>query len=356
MAPSSAHPIGAVPPSTNRRRTPDPAPPSEGADGELSALLALVDRRRLARAGDALRWRLGTGSPAPDDATGETDGAAPAPAPTAEPTTGADDRSTLTGPPGRLIELERVGTSVGILRIGKPVGLSFTAGQYVRLGLTGVRRAKLTIASAPHDPYLEVCVEGIPGGRLTPRLLALGPGAVLDVDDRAKGSFVLDRSGAVHLMVATGTGIAPFRSMIRDALHRGLADSFLVLHGASYAEHLPYRDELAALAASDAARAVHPDGQPTRRSTQPELDGRDRPGRRSRREDVADRRRTLDPRLRLRERRHGGHGHRRSGGRRPEGAFGDVRLSRLGEHRVIEGEKWSLNTARSVGSAAPPAR
>ncbi len=252
MASSSAHPIGVVPPSTTRRRSPDPAPPSGAADGELSALLALVDRRRLARTGDSLRGRLGTAAPAADGATAETQGGAPAPAPAATPATGVDDRSTMTGPPARLIELERVGTAVGILRIGKPVGLSFTAGQYIRLGLTGVRQAKLTIASAPHDPYLEVCVEGIPGGRLTPRLLALGPGAVLDVDDRAKGSFVLDRSGAVHLMVATGTGIAPFRSMIRDALHRGLSDSFLVLHGASYAGHLPYRDELTALAAGDA--------------------------------------------------------------------------------------------------------
>jgi NAD(P)H-flavin reductase len=53
-------------------------------------------------------------------------------------------------------------------------------------------------------------------------------------------------------MVATGTGIAPLRSMLRDALHRGTGDRFVILHGASHADGLPYRDELTALAAADA--------------------------------------------------------------------------------------------------------
>ena len=157
----------------------------------------------------------------------------------------------LTGPPGRVIEVEKAGPSVAILRFGKPAGFSFTAGQYMRVGLTNVRQGKFTIASAPHDSYLEICVESIPGGRLTPRLVALGPGASLEASTSAKGSFVLDNSGDTHVMVATGTGIAPFISMVRDALHRGLGGSFVILHGASHADDLPYRDELTALAASN---------------------------------------------------------------------------------------------------------
>jgi ferredoxin--NADP+ reductase len=94
-------------------------------------------------------------------------------------------------------------------------------------------------------------VESIPGGRLTPRLVGLGPGAVVDVTDTAKGGFVLDTSGTTHVMIATGTGIAPFRSMVLDALHRKLQGSFVILHGASYADELPYLGELQALAAAN---------------------------------------------------------------------------------------------------------
>jgi hypothetical protein len=52
-------------------------------------------------------------------------------------------------------------------------------------------------------------------------------------------------------MVGTVTGIAPLRSMLLDALHRGVDAEFVVLHGARYSDELPYFDELAALAASD---------------------------------------------------------------------------------------------------------
>ncbi len=265
MASRRDHPIADVPPyAGRRRRTSGPTAPVviDGDRGEVVAPVAPTTLRTRTPAGPVLRARL-DGTPLAVEAPTEaaptspptstptatpSKGASPGPTPTPTP---LDSRPVPTGAPGRLIELERVGPDIGLLRIGKPTGLTFTAGQYLRLGLTGVRRAKFTIASAPHDPYLEVCVEAIPGGRLTPRLLALGPGAVLDVESSAKGSFVLDRAGSVHLMIATGTGIAPFRSMVRDALHRGLPGTFVVLHGASFADHLPYRDELAALAASD---------------------------------------------------------------------------------------------------------
>ena len=48
-------------------------------------------------------------------------------------------------------------------------------------------------------------------------------------------------------MVATVTGIAPLRSMLRDAMRRGIDAEFVVLHGASYADELPYHEELVAL-------------------------------------------------------------------------------------------------------------
>jgi len=237
----------------------------EASDPELADILGLIGTRRTRRTrpGRSIlddRPAPGVEAPATGPApTAETTVAEPEPVHEApigaqRPTSGAPttrDRN-LSGPAGRVIEVERVGPSVAILRFGRPAGFTFTAGQYMRVGLTNVRQGKFTISSAPHDSYLEICVESIPGGRLTPRLVTLGPGAVLDSSDTAKGGFVLDRSGSTHVMVATGTGIAPFISMLRDALHRGVRDSFVILHGASYSDDLPYLDELTALAQSDA--------------------------------------------------------------------------------------------------------
>jgi ferredoxin-NADP reductase len=158
-----------------------------------------------------------------------------------------------TGPSGRadaVWSVETVAADVRIIRTGRPAGLQFRAGQYLKLGVPGNRSGSYSIASAPHDPHLEFCVELIAGGRLSPALFALRPGDRVTLTDRAKGGFVLT-TAPCHLMVATVTGIAPLRSMLRDALHRGTNDEFIVLHGASHADELPYVEELTALAAAD---------------------------------------------------------------------------------------------------------
>jgi NAD(P)H-flavin reductase len=137
---------------------------------------------------------------------------------------------------------------VRVFRLGKPVGFTFRPGQYLRLGTGGGRRAKFSIASAPHDPDLEVAVEMRPGGRVTPALFGLAVGDRVEVDPSASGRFDLDESARHHLMIATVTGIAPLRSMLRAALHGGSAARFTVLLGASYAIELPFHDELRTLA------------------------------------------------------------------------------------------------------------
>lgn len=160
--------------------------------------------------------------------------------------------------PGRVLAVESVGPNVRILRVGKPPGFRFRAGQHVKLGVPGGRTASFSITSAPHDPHLEFCIELVPGGRVTPALFALVPGDRVEVGARPKGSFTLDERATRHLMVATVTGIAPLRSMLRDALHRGLPIEFVVLHGARHAEDVPYLDELLALGAGDAPVVYRP--------------------------------------------------------------------------------------------------
>lgn len=161
--------------------------------------------------------------------------------------------------PGQLLEIEDVSPDVRLFRIVKPPGFSFAAGQYIRVGLQGVAKSrKYSIASAPHDPHLELCIERVAGGQLTTRLFDLATGARLQLADEAKGSFGLDPQSRTHLLVATVTGIAPLRSMLRDALHRRVPARFLVLHGASYADELAYRTELQTLATEHADVVYEP--------------------------------------------------------------------------------------------------
>ena len=176
---------------------------------------------------------------------------------------GTTGRATSGGAagPGRVVAIESLGRTVKIFRIGRPKGFSFRPGQYLKLGVVGGKREDFSIASAPHEPDLELAVELREGGTVTPRLFALRIGDAVDIGGAAKGSLRLDTDADHHLMVATVTGIAPLRSMVLDALHRGTTAGFTILHGASYATELAFGDELAG--GDDRVRYVATVSRPT---------------------------------------------------------------------------------------------
>lgn len=117
------------------------------------------------------------------------------------------------------------------------------------------RAYSIASASQRHD-CLEFYVSLVTNGDLTPRLFAMKHGDRLFVGPRAKGVFTLTGvpSTANILLVATGTGLAPYISMLRthvlDTLQptpRPDERKIAVLHGASYSWDLGYRGELEAL-------------------------------------------------------------------------------------------------------------
>jgi ferredoxin-NADP reductase len=152
--------------------------------------------------------------------------------------------------PGTVLTLDRVTPDLVRLTVARPPGFAFEPGQSTRLEIDGVRR-RYTIVSAPHEPDLEFFIELVPGGRMSERLRALRPGGRVALSGKAGGGIALDRTAARHLMLATVTGVNPFVSILRDAMHRGRRDLGCVLvHGASYADELGYRAELQRLAAA----------------------------------------------------------------------------------------------------------
>jgi len=131
-------------------------------------------------------------------------------------------------------------------RTDEPV--DFLAGQYLGVRYDGTPRA-YSIASSPVEDDLEICVRRVPGGKLSPRLcddLAVGEGVTVR---GPYGELVLqDRSPRDMIFLATGTGVAPFKSMIdyvfetgRDEFEGENRDVWLFL-GTAWKDDLPYRD------------------------------------------------------------------------------------------------------------------
>ena len=158
-------------------------------------------------------------------------------------------------PKAELVYRMDVTDDLMVIKIKTAVEFSFKAGQYCTLGLESIERA-YSIASAPHEPQIEIFVELVPppDGALTPLMWDLRVGDSMSIRPRAKGIFTMDERYNQHLMVATVTGVAPFMSTIRSYYERnGQGHKFYVLQGASYQDEFTYKEELEELA------RVHPE-------------------------------------------------------------------------------------------------
>jgi ferredoxin--NADP+ reductase len=131
---------------------------------------------------------------------------------------------------------------------GEPI--AFTPGQYLTIGVYAdgkIVQRPYSVASAPReatDGGYEFYVRLVPILRFTTLLWRLPIGHGMRMIG-PKGKFVLEPDdNRTHLFVSTGTGIAPFLSMIRDTMETPRRT--VVLHGCSYVDELGYRDELEA--------------------------------------------------------------------------------------------------------------
>jgi ferredoxin--NADP+ reductase len=113
-----------------------------------------------------------------------------------------------------------------------------------------IRRAYSIASSSAEKKYLEFYLTLVTSGELSPRLFALKYGRRVYLSPKATGIFTLDRvpPGKAMVLVATGTGLAPYMSMLRTLLVHDTERKFVVLHGARYSWDLGYRAELETLA------------------------------------------------------------------------------------------------------------
>jgi ferredoxin/flavodoxin---NADP+ reductase len=134
----------------------------------------------------------------------------------------------------------------------RPEGYSFAAGQYARLGLqdeSGPIWRAYSMTSAPDQDFLEFYGVIVPGGLFTTRLKASKLGDTILVDKQSFGFMTPDRfeDGDDLWMFATGTGIGPFISMLRDPYVWRKFRNLILVHCVRHADEFAYQDELAGL-------------------------------------------------------------------------------------------------------------
>lgn len=114
-----------------------------------------------------------------------------------------------------------------------------------------VKRAYSITSSSLQGEYLEFYVALVRSGELTPRLFALQAGDRIWLGKKIVGMFTLDDAPAGNdvVFVATGTGLAPYISMLRSAYRFEDGHRTVVVHGARTSWDLGYRGELEGLAA-----------------------------------------------------------------------------------------------------------
>jgi ferredoxin--NADP+ reductase len=126
-------------------------------------------------------------------------------------------------------------------------GLRFENGHFVMIGLENEGKRLMraySIASANYDDHLEFLSIKVQDGELTSRLQHIKPGDPILVSRKPVGTLVLhDLLPGKHLyLFATGTGLAPFMSIIRDPHTYERFEKVILVHGVRIVSELAYAE------------------------------------------------------------------------------------------------------------------
>jgi len=139
------------------------------------------------------------------------------------------------------------------LRLSRSAAFRFTPGHYARVGLSGSAGTlvrPLSIASAANDPHLDFLCTLVPGGAFSALAARCAPGDPAEVERASYGFLTVDAlaPGTDLWLVASGTGIAPFLSILRDPGVWRAFERIVVVHSVRTAAELAPAGELAGFA------------------------------------------------------------------------------------------------------------
>ncbi len=134
-------------------------------------------------------------------------------------------------------------------RTTRSQGFRFRNGHFTMIGLEREGKPLLraySMASANHEDELEFFSIKVPDGPLTSALQHIRVGDELLVNSKATGTLVLDHllPGRNLYLIATGTGLAPFLSIIKDPELYERFDRVVLTHGVRYIDELAYRQQI----------------------------------------------------------------------------------------------------------------
>lgn len=158
------------------------------------------------------------------------------------------DRSAIKTVKAKVYRMTRVAPDVTILQLRFPAGAKarFKAGQYLSVKLDDGSLRNFSMANAPHqNDGAELHIRHVPGGKFSQHVAAgLAEGDLLEVSIPYGDFYLREEHHTPIVLLASGTGFAPIKSIVEDAIKRKLNRSMVLYWGARRLEDL-YRIELA---------------------------------------------------------------------------------------------------------------
>jgi len=137
--------------------------------------------------------------------------------------------------PCRVQKLERLADDVMVLHLKLPANekLVFLAGQFIEFLLKEGSRRSFSMANAPHDAeLLQLHVRHVAGGQFTDHVFGkMKERDILRFEGPLGTFFLREDSNRPIVLVASGTGFAPIKSLIEDALHRSVKRPMVLYWG-----------------------------------------------------------------------------------------------------------------------------
>lgn len=148
----------------------------------------------------------------------------------------------------RVLHVHHWNDTLFSFRTTRDPALRFRNGHFVMIGLPTAEGRPLmraySVASANHAEHLEFFSIKVPNGPLTSRLQHLQPGDEVIVGRKPSGSLLIDdlRPGRNLFLLSTGTGLAPFMSIIQDPETYERFEKIVLIHGVRQVSELAYAD------------------------------------------------------------------------------------------------------------------